>query len=76
MYVPKAYDTVRRNELWKHVGLGSEERSKWRMMKNLTECARRAMMLDGEISKNVDILRGVLTLRCTIQADLFVAYIR
>ena len=30
----------------------------WRMVKNITECARRAVMLDGEISKYVNILQG------------------
>ena len=27
----------------------------WRMKKNMTECARSAVMLDGEISQYVDI---------------------
>ena len=35
--------------------LGSSEENMWRMMKNLTECSRNAVMLDGEISNYVDI---------------------
>ena len=31
----------------------------WRMVNKMTECARSAVMLDGEISKYVDILQGV-----------------
>ena len=31
----------------------------WRMMKHKTEWATSAVMLDGEISKYVDILQGV-----------------
>ena len=31
----------------------------WRMMKNVKEWARSAVMLDGEISKHVDITQGV-----------------
>ena len=31
----------------------------WEMMKNMTECARSAVMLDGELSNYVDILQGV-----------------
>ena len=36
-----------------------DQRKMWRMVKKMTECAKSAMMLDGEISKSVDILRGV-----------------
>ena len=32
----------------------------WRLMKNITECARSVVMLDGEISNYVDILQGVV----------------
>ena len=31
----------------------------WRMTKNMTERARSAMMLDGEITKRVRVLQGV-----------------
>ena len=44
-----------------------------RMMKNMTECARRAVMLDGEISKNVDTLQGVGQ-GCTLSPNLFNVY--
>ena len=48
--------------------------SMWRMMKNMTECARSAVMLDGEISKYVDILQGVAQ-GCTSSPNLFRVYI-
>ena len=38
--------------------------------KNMTECARSAAMLDGEISKYVDILQGVAQ-GCTLSPNLF-----
>ena len=44
-------------------------------MKNITECARSAVMLDGEISKYVDILRGVVVQECTLSPNLFKVYI-
>ena len=40
------------------------------MMKNMTECSRSALMLDGETSKYVDILRGVAR-GCTLSPNLF-----
>ena len=43
------------------------------MMKNRTECARSAVMLDGEISKYVDILQVVQG--CTLSPSLFKVYI-
>ena len=44
-------------------------------MKNMTECARSAvMMLDGEISKYVNILQGV-TQGCTLSPNVFKVYI-
>ena len=46
----------------------------WRTMKILTECARSAMVLDGEISKYVDILLGV-TQRRTLLPNRFKIYI-
>ena len=65
--VQKAYDTVWRNELWKKY-VGNEIRGNmWRMMKNVTECATSAVMLDGEISKHVDIY---FTRSCTRMYDI------
>ena len=46
----------------------------WRMMKNMTECARSAVMLDGEISKRIDILQEVAQ-GCTPSPNLFKVYI-
>ena len=45
----------------------------WRMMKNRTKCARSAVMLDGEISKYVDIVQGVVQ-GCTLSPNLFKVY--
>ena len=42
----------------------------WSMMKNMTECARSAVMLDGELSNYVDILRGVVQ-GCAPSSNLF-----
>ena len=39
-------------------------------MKNMTECARSAVMLDGELSNYVDILRGVVQ-GCAPSSNLF-----
>ena len=41
---------------------------------NMTECARRAVMLDGEISEYVDILQGVAQ-GFTLSPNLFKVYI-
>ena len=41
--------------------------------KNMTEGARSAVMLDGEISKYVDILEGIAR-GCTLSPDTFKAY--
>ena len=46
----------------------------WRMIKNTTECARSAVILDGEISNHVDILPGVAQ-GCTQTPNLFKVYI-
>ena len=46
----------------------------WRMMKKMTECARSAVMLDGDISKYVHILQGVAQ-GCTSSLNLFEVYI-
>ena len=72
--VQKAYDTVWRNGLWKKLWEIGIRGKMWRMMKKMTECARSAVMLDGEISKYVDILQGVAQ-GCTLSPNLFKVYI-
>ena len=49
----------------------------WRMMKNMTECARSAVMLDGEISNYVDIVEVLLIVGqgWTPSPSLFEVYI-
>ena len=44
------------------------------MMEINTECARSAVMLDGEISNFVDSLQGVAQ-GCTLSLNLFKVYI-
>ena len=44
------------------------------MIKNMAERARSAEMLDGEISKYVDILQGVAQ-GCTLSPNLFKVHI-
>ena len=39
-------------------------------MKNVTECAINAVMLDGKISQYVDVLQGVAQ-GCTLSPNLF-----
>ena len=46
----------------------------WRMMKNMAECARSAVILDGEISKYVVLLQGVAQ-GCTLSPNIFNIYI-
>ena len=46
----------------------------WGMVKKMTECAKSAMMLDGEISKYFDILQGVAQ-GCTLSPTLFKIFI-
>ena len=72
--VQKAYDTVWRNGLWKNMWEIGIRGKMWRMMKNMTECVRRAVMLYGEISKVVDFLQGVAQ-RCTLSPYLFKLYV-
>ena len=72
--VQKAYDTVWRNGLWKKLREAGIRRKMWRMVKKKTECAKSAMMLDGEISKNFDILQGVAQ-RCTLSPTLSEVFI-
>lgn len=72
--VQKAYDTVWRNGLWKKLWEIGIRGKMWRMMKSMTECARSAVMLDGEISNYVDILQGVAQ-GCTLSPNLFKVYI-
>ena len=72
--VQKAYDTVWRTGLWgKMWGIGIRGKM-WRIVKNMTECARSAVMLDEEISKYVDILQGVAQ-GCNITQSRFKVYI-
>ena len=54
--------------------LGSDEKKMWRTMKIMPEFSRSAVMLDGEISKYVDILQGVAQ-GCTSSPNLFRVYI-
>ena len=42
-------------------------------MKNMTECARSAVMLDGLLSKYVDTLQGVAQ-GCTLSPNTFKVY--
>ena len=72
--VQKAYDTVWRNGLWKKMWDIGIRGKMWRMLKKMTECTRSAVMLDGEISKYVDILQGVAQ-GCTMSPTLFKIYI-
>ena len=55
--VQKAHDTARINGLWEKLWEMGIREKMWRMMKNITECARSAVMLDGEITTEVDILK-------------------
>ena len=59
VYVRKAYDTVWENGLSRMLWEIGVSGKMWRTMKNMTECTRSAVMLDGEVSNYVDILQGV-----------------
>ena len=67
--VQKAYGTLWRNGMLKNMWETGIRGKMWRMMKSMTECARSAVMLDGEISIYVEILQGVAQ-RCTL-TDVF-----
>ena len=71
--IQRAYDTVWRNGLWKDMW-GNGRGQMWRMMKKMTECAKTAVMLDGEIPKYVDILQGVAQ-GYRLSPNLFKVYI-
>ena len=76
--VQKTYDTVWRNGLVKNMWEIGIRGKMWSMMEKTTECARSAVMLDGEISKYVDILQGVAqgcTLLIVLSPNLFYVYI-
>ena len=60
--------------MWKKLWEIGIRENMWRMMKKMTECARSARMLDGEISKYVDTLQGV-SQRCALPPYLFKIYI-
>ena len=62
--------TVWRNGLWE-IGIRGKM---WRMVKNMTECAKSAIKLDGETSKCVGILLGVAQ-GCTLSPTLFKMFI-
>ena len=70
----EAYHTVWRNgfgkKLWEIGVIGKL----WRMVKNMTEYTRSAVMLDGEISRYADSLQGVAP-RCTLSPNLYKEYI-
>ena len=57
--VQEAYDTVWRNGLRTNMLEIEIRGTMWRMAKHMTACARSAVMLDVEISKYVNLLRGV-----------------
>ena len=56
--IQKVYDTGWRNGLTKNVVGNCVQRKMWRIVENMTECARRAVMLDGGIVNYVDTLKG------------------
>ena len=72
--VQKAYYAVWRNGLWENMWEIGSRGKMWRMMKKVAECATSAVMLDGEISKYVDILQGVAQ-GCTLSPNLSKVYI-
>ena len=53
--VRRAYGRVWRNELWKKLWEIRIRRKMWRMIKNITECKRSAVVLDVKISNYVNI---------------------
>ena len=59
-----------RKNMWKIGIIGNM----WRIIKKMTECARSAVMLDGEISKYVDSLQGIAQ-GCTLSPNLFKVHI-
>ncbi|CAB1097417.1 unnamed protein product [Ectocarpus sp. CCAP 1310/34] len=72
--VKKAYDTVWRNGLWKQLSKYGIKEKMWRVLKNMTECTKGAVMLDGELSKIFDIEQGVPQ-GCTLSPTLFQVFI-
>ena len=62
--------TVWRNGLWE-IGIRGKM---WRMVKNMTECAKSAIKLDGETSKYFYIIQGVAQ-GCTLSPTLFKVFI-
>ena len=51
-----------------------DQRKMWRMVKKMTDCAKSAMVLDGEISKYFDMLQ-VAAQGCTLSPTLFKIFI-
>ena len=72
--VLKACDTGWRNGLWKKLWEIEIRRKTWKMMKNVTGCARSDVTLDGEISKYINILQGVAQ-GCTLSPNIFKVYV-
>ena len=70
----KAYDTVWRNGLWKQVSQYGIKGKMWRVLKKMTECTKSAGMLDGELSKFLNIEQGVPQ-GCTFSPTLFQVFI-
>ena len=68
--VQKAYGTLWRNGMWKKMWETGIREEMWRMMKKIAECARSAVVLDGELSKHVAILQGVAQ-GCALSPNLF-----
>ena len=60
--------------LWKTMWEIEISGEMWRMMKHMTERARSAVMLDGEVSKYVDNIPRVAQ-GCTLSPNLFKVYI-
>ena len=64
------YDIIWINDLWKNLWDIVVRGEMWRKMKNMTECTTSVVMLDGEISKYVGVLQGVVQ-GCTLSPNLF-----
>ena len=70
--VRKAYDAVWRNGLGKNMWEIGIRGKMWRMMKNMTECTRRAVMLDGKYP-NMLCLQGVAQ-GCKLSPNILKVY--
>ncbi|CAB1102257.1 unnamed protein product [Ectocarpus sp. CCAP 1310/34] len=73
MDVKKAYDSV--EKLAVETIVKYEIKGKmWRVLKEMTECTKSAVMLDGELSKFFDFEQGVPQ-GCTLSPTLFQVFI-